>query len=896
MKKLLSIAFLTISTIAFSQTATVYFPDKVAFSQPDGQRKTVRPFYYYLGDSALFSGSYTTNNDYYRNPTVFMWGDTLYVTFSVTKGHDYTQGFQRIVKYSKGVTGRFKYTSQASDKAILYQNNSITYNLLNDTIYGIRYTVAYPSDTILMLDKNFNRIGTGAIYFDKTASGVASSFLCVSKIIEDDSGYFYMAGYERPSNDYIGKILRSKNRGRSWSVVKTIPFQSRVIRPEELSVARGAGDTLLCFMRSDYGNLTWMCKSPDGINWTDPVKAFKGANQPKAITIADSIIICTSRLVGWPSEDNEIKKLNDTLLHGETFDYMVYTTFNVSWDYGNTWHEFFLDRIRTEQFSLDSDFTRLTSEVADIVQLTGDTMRVYWASGAYIDISKDYGDLNYTDFVINRYQPGDLRFFGGGGVSAPKTNYYTNINVKNLTIKDTANKTFASINVQKNKTVFANTDTVHIKQSVKIDSSLFVPAKSISNLPYLLTIDTLTNEVKKQLIPTSTSVVTGLSTGQILFGGGNNQIRQSNNLFYDSSNNRLGIGTSSPSHFTTISSGTLGNGVSALSVSGTMPTTHTGGQYGILGTFTGAGSSNFFNAALRIVYNSGYTGSAASSALSFYQNNASTGNDLRWNANNTTPLGNQGFVGFSFGTTSGANLGGYAEAGNGNLNVGFMGSAKATKNNSANIGVIGQGINTGTSSISIGGLFSLAATAPSYQSGALIADNGTTINPIFLAQDNGATVVTIADGGNMTVGSGNNIVGASNGSDAATGNLGEYKSRVVTSSSSVSLTSTVTANVDSITLTAGDWDLTGIVKFELSGATTTDMRSGFDFASATMGNDSMFIQKPFNFNSITNTYSDALPTVRISISSTTKVYFVAQSTFSAGAVSVYGNIRARRVR
>lgn len=146
----------------------------------------------------------------------------------------------------------------------------------------------------------------------------------------------------------------------------------------------------------------------------------------------------------------------------------------------------------------------------------------------------------------------------------------------------------------------------------------------------------------------------------------------------------------------------------------------------------------------------------------------------------------------------------------------------------------------------------------------------------------------------LMVGANNNIVGTANSSDATTGNVGEYQSHTIPSGSALTLNGTPT-NIDSLTLTAGDWDITGMINYDMLGASTTDFQGGFSFTSATLGADTMTSKKPFLFTSVTAVYTDALPTVRISINTSTKIYLVAQCSYT-GTVTGYGQIRARRTR
>lgn len=131
---------------------------------------------------------------------------------------------------------------------------------------------------------------------------------------------------------------------------------------------------------------------------------------------------------------------------------------------------------------------------------------------------------------------------------------------------------------------------------------------------------------------------------------------------------------------------------------------------------------------------------------------------------------------------------------------------------------------------------------------------------------------------------------------ASAGNMGEYASSNVASGSAVSLTTATTANVTSISLTAGDWDVDGVVGLTGTGLTATSFQGGISTTTATMGGESNRFDDPLSLSVFTGNVALPTPTVRISISSTTTVYLVANSTFTVGTAGAYGTIRARRVR
>lgn len=141
--------------------------------------------------------------------------------------------------------------------------------------------------------------------------------------------------------------------------------------------------------------------------------------------------------------------------------------------------------------------------------------------------------------------------------------------------------------------------------------------------------------------------------------------------------------------------------------------------------------------------------------------------------------------------------------------------------------------------------------------------------------------------------------GVTNGSNAAAGQIGEYVSSTVLVAGAVALTSGTPANVTSISLTAGDWDVWGNVGFNPGGATTYTALDGWiDTTSAASpvqpGNGAAFgIQAP-----LTAGQAQLFPTgmTRISISSTTTVYLGAFANFGTSTLSAFGFIGARRVR
>ena len=115
--------------------------------------------------------------------------------------------------------------------------------------------------------------------------------------------------------------------------------------------------------------------------------------------------------------------------------------------------------------------------------------------------------------------------------------------------------------------------------------------------------------------------------------------------------------------------------------------------------------------------------------------------------------------------------------------------------------------------------------------------------------------------------------------------------------SGVSLTTNVVANVTTLSLPAGEWDISSNVNFAATGVTATLASSFIGSVGTTSGTATTNQQFLYpvagtlsNFN-----LSGAVPTVRFVFTSATTIYLVAGATFTAGSVTASGVIRARQV-
>jgi len=144
------------------------------------------------------------------------------------------------------------------------------------------------------------------------------------------------------------------------------------------------------------------------------------------------------------------------------------------------------------------------------------------------------------------------------------------------------------------------------------------------------------------------------------------------------------------------------------------------------------------------------------------------------------------------------------------------------------------------------------------------------------------------------------IPGTTTNGNATAGNVGEYISSQILSGSAVSLTTATPANVTSISLTGGDWDVWGTVAFVANVLTTaTIFEGGINTTSATLPTppgSGAYFQEALSVAAGAIEPCTPIGMTRISIASTTTVYLVAQSTFATNTMSVYGFLGARRRR
>ncbi len=177
----------------------------------------------------------------------------------------------------------------------------------------------------------------------------------------------------------------------------------------------------------------------------------------------------------------------------------------------------------------------------------------------------------------------------------------------------------------------------------------------------------------------------------------------------------------------------------------------------------------------------------------------------------------------------------------------------------------------------------------------LLYSNGT--SNVYLATGNYGVLVTNSTGV-PSISAGGQIPGTRTNDSASAGNCGEYISSTVLVGSAVSLVSGTATNITSISLTAGDWDVSGNIAFV--GAAGTTATTGVATINTTSGT-APTIPGAGAYNRVVVSAVNStivLPTgsTRISLASTTTVYLIGASAFSGGTSTAYGFIGARRAR
>ncbi|MBU9359754.1 hypothetical protein KTE52_25785 [Burkholderia multivorans] len=134
------------------------------------------------------------------------------------------------------------------------------------------------------------------------------------------------------------------------------------------------------------------------------------------------------------------------------------------------------------------------------------------------------------------------------------------------------------------------------------------------------------------------------------------------------------------------------------------------------------------------------------------------------------------------------------------------------------------------------------------------------------------------------------LIGVTNGSSASSGQVGYAPS--ATQSSAQSMTSSTAMNITSLSLPAGDYDVSGVGCITATGA-TTNMTVGISTTSATLGALGTYAGMSFTISATGGGTCIATPQVPLQLSTTTTVYLIGLGAFSSGTMTSTGKIIAR---
>lgn len=146
---------------------------------------------------------------------------------------------------------------------------------------------------------------------------------------------------------------------------------------------------------------------------------------------------------------------------------------------------------------------------------------------------------------------------------------------------------------------------------------------------------------------------------------------------------------------------------------------------------------------------------------------------------------------------------------------------------------------------------------------------------------------------NLTVNTGLTIVGGYGGTNTtgngSPGNIGEP---MITDISPTAISNGVIFNAASIVVTPGDWDVSGNLFFNGTGASTNTI-VGISLTSATVGATPTYTQLSISSPHVGNFNT---PIVRISVAVNTTVFLIGLASFASGTMTAGGRLRARRMR
>jgi hypothetical protein len=195
------------------------------------------------------------------------------------------------------------------------------------------------------------------------------------------------------------------------------------------------------------------------------------------------------------------------------------------------------------------------------------------------------------------------------------------------------------------------------------------------------------------------------------------------------------------------------------------------------------------------------------------------------------------------------------------------------------------------SATTLGGVKSLAAVAHTYLTSISTAGQPVAAQPVCADLSDSTTYCNSARG---------QLLGSNTNDSATAGNIGEEIEGVVASGSATSLSTNTPKTVTSISLTAGDWDLSGNCNYNGAGSVSiTFVECSLSLVTNTVdqtpGRNSQLSMAAV-VPGVAPAFSLPVGPMRFSLASTTIVFLVYNQTFTVGTLTGWGIVRARRMR
>jgi len=210
----------------------------------------------------------------------------------------------------------------------------------------------------------------------------------------------------------------------------------------------------------------------------------------------------------------------------------------------------------------------------------------------------------------------------------------------------------------------------------------------------------------------------------------------------------------------------------------------------------------------------------------------------------------------------------------------------------------GKGNSAGPASLALYEDTDNGTNSVSFVAGASIATNMTHQWPSAVASSDGSLITTDTNGDiHFTF----DKIGWGSNSGAATGYVGEEINSTVSTYTNYTTTATY-QELTSITLTAGDWDVSAFFTYSSNSATITAASNAVFVISTTTASASGATEG-LNISYVpqaallgTSKFSDSIAPYRIGLAGTTTIYLNTQATFTVGNPQFVGTLRARRIR